>query len=1044
MNPDKMAVGIQARLGSSRSSNGEGTLPSGPPPRVPDHDLLRRIGGGSYGDVWLARSVTGRWHAVKVVWRHNFSSDRPYEREFRGIVQFEPISRSHPGVINILHVGRDDPSGCFYYVMELADDASSGNEKSEAPTVGVVGPVHAVSFSSETYRPRTLGAELTMRGRMSVTQVLELGVQLANALGHVHRNGLVHRDVKPSNVIFVNGQAKLADIGLVTGKDEARSFVGTEGFIPPEGPGTVQADLFALGRLLYEASTGKDRCEFPDMPTDLDKWPDREVMLELNEVLAKACAPEAARRHGNSAELAGDLNLILAGRSVRRAYGVERRLRRATQVAAAAAVVVMLAAAAVWFLRGQRDRSEELAREQSALRERAEQAERQGQERLRESLLQQARALTGSGEQDRRARALAALRQAAEIRPGLDLRNAAAAALASPELRILRRWSVPPDGSQNSRPDTRLRQYSTPNADGSVSVHQIEDDTEVVRLPSLQVGADFGVFSPDASRLAVKYADGELRVWNLAARTNLLVVRGVQGFGFSPDNRWLVAGCSEGHIHRVDLKLGREMGQETGRTVGDELGFHPSESFYLTAGERPTQIQIRRLNDGGVFRTLDVPEMGFIAQWSADGKTLLTSHRDNSIRVWDWPATDRPRLILRFHQAEPVYLATDPAGRWLATAGWDTRSGVFDLRDGHLVFSHAGTRLHAATDRPAFLLINDRIQSLVEFDPSFAFETIAIHEKFKSPRDIAFSPNGRWLATGGEDGVRVLDRGSGEVHRLMDDEGSLRLAFSGDSRQLYSVTPERLRVWRTEANLETGFLQTEAVEQPQDGRRGYTDSVVAGIFPERKRWLAVALNPKTRNWSWINGSFDSTEIEFLDGITANSHAPEFSKDGKWLAWGNWRRRNAYVLRLGTNNPPIELPVQGSATAAFSPDSRLLVIGGSDEVQFYRTSEWRRFQSLPRHPVSQLPPFFAFTGDSQICAASLPPNHVLLIDTATGKELATLPAATHILNRCAFSPDGRFLAVASTEHHALIWDLTKLRGKLRELGLDWTVSGVASH
>jgi eukaryotic-like serine/threonine-protein kinase len=79
------------------------------PPRVPDHELIARIGGGSYGDVWLVRSVTGRMRAVKVVWRQNFPSDRPYEREFRGIVQFEPISRSHPGVVNVLHVGRDRP-----------------------------------------------------------------------------------------------------------------------------------------------------------------------------------------------------------------------------------------------------------------------------------------------------------------------------------------------------------------------------------------------------------------------------------------------------------------------------------------------------------------------------------------------------------------------------------------------------------------------------------------------------------------------------------------------------------------------------------------------------------------------------------------------------------------------------------------------------------------------------------------------------------------------------------------------------------------------
>src|SRR4029450_6644138 len=98
------------------------------------------------------------------------------------------------------------------------------------------------------YSPRTLASELKSRGRLPVIDVVSLGVQLAGAVGHLHRHGLVHRDVKPSNRIFVGGQAKLADIGLVTQIDEDQSFVGTEGFIPPEGPGTERADLFSLGR----------------------------------------------------------------------------------------------------------------------------------------------------------------------------------------------------------------------------------------------------------------------------------------------------------------------------------------------------------------------------------------------------------------------------------------------------------------------------------------------------------------------------------------------------------------------------------------------------------------------------------------------------------------------------------------------------------------------------------------------------------------------------------------------------------------------------
>ena len=91
--------------------------------RIPDYQLIRKIGVGSYGEVWLARNVLGGHRAVKIVYRSTFEDDRPFEREFEGIRRFEPISRSHPSQLNILHVGRGE--GYFYYVMELADPVIS-------------------------------------------------------------------------------------------------------------------------------------------------------------------------------------------------------------------------------------------------------------------------------------------------------------------------------------------------------------------------------------------------------------------------------------------------------------------------------------------------------------------------------------------------------------------------------------------------------------------------------------------------------------------------------------------------------------------------------------------------------------------------------------------------------------------------------------------------------------------------------------------------------------------------------------------------------
>ena len=88
--------------------------------------MVRVIGRGSYGEIWLARSLTGAWRAVKIVDRQTFGSDKAFLREFEGMARFEPISRSDAGFVDILHVGRDENGGYFFYVMELADDHLAG------------------------------------------------------------------------------------------------------------------------------------------------------------------------------------------------------------------------------------------------------------------------------------------------------------------------------------------------------------------------------------------------------------------------------------------------------------------------------------------------------------------------------------------------------------------------------------------------------------------------------------------------------------------------------------------------------------------------------------------------------------------------------------------------------------------------------------------------------------------------------------------------------------------------------------------------------
>ena len=325
------------------------------PPLIPGYTLLRRIGRGSYGEVWLARPSDQELVAVKVVYRKSFDHDRPFERELSGIRKFEPISRTQPSQVNILAVGVDQPGGYFYYVMELADDANTTDPASSATSIHQDSePAQPTADDSLRYIPKTLQQVLQQRGPLGFRECLQVSLALGTALDHLHQHGLIHRDIKPSNVIFVRGIPKLADIGLVTDAGASISYVGTEGFLPPEGPGTPRADLYSLGKVLYEISTGRDRLDFPELPSLVDGGSEKNHLLELNQIILKACQNDPRRRYQSAQEMLADLRVLEHGRSVRMLRARQRRLARLRLLAAAVLVLAVLVGAGVLLQRNRK------------------------------------------------------------------------------------------------------------------------------------------------------------------------------------------------------------------------------------------------------------------------------------------------------------------------------------------------------------------------------------------------------------------------------------------------------------------------------------------------------------------------------------------------------------------------------------------------------------------------------------------------------------------------------------------------------------------
>lgn len=253
--------------------------------------------------MWLAKNSLGTFRAVKIVFRHPGDQAIHFDRELKGLTSAEPISRSHDGLVDILQVGNDPSGRHFFYVMELADPICLSSEVEDPP-------------SEKPYVPRTLYSDLKTRGALPLSECLSISARLASALDYLHTHGLVHRDIKPSNIIFVEGQPKLADIGLVAPFDDAHSLVGTAGYVAPEGPGTPQADVFSLGKVIYEMAFGKHRQEFPQLPADLHTRPDHAALLALNSIVCNACANDPKKRYRSATVMLEDLNRLQQGRRI--------------------------------------------------------------------------------------------------------------------------------------------------------------------------------------------------------------------------------------------------------------------------------------------------------------------------------------------------------------------------------------------------------------------------------------------------------------------------------------------------------------------------------------------------------------------------------------------------------------------------------------------------------------------------------------------------------------------------------------------------------
>ena len=250
--------------------------------------LAQEIGRGAYGVVYRAVGPGGECAAVKVCRRDDIG-DECYARELRGAKLFKVIPPQE-GLVRMRDLVETDWG--FYAVLDLADDEFDG-----------------LPNSSDGYRPKTLARVIAGEKALPLKECVKLAISLANGLTALQRHHLLHRDIKPGNVIYVGGRPVLSDPGLLIEESDAVSLVGTPGYVPPEKFTDAASDIYSLGLTLKAASFGRQVDE-------LDKGPAMEADTGSAcfpvwwRILNKATDPVASRRYQSAKALLKDIHSL--------------------------------------------------------------------------------------------------------------------------------------------------------------------------------------------------------------------------------------------------------------------------------------------------------------------------------------------------------------------------------------------------------------------------------------------------------------------------------------------------------------------------------------------------------------------------------------------------------------------------------------------------------------------------------------------------------------------------------------------------------------
>jgi serine/threonine protein kinase/WD40 repeat protein len=627
--------------------------------------------------------------------------------------------------------------------------------------------------------------------------VAQVGVQVAEALAYAHKQRILHRDIKPSNLLLdTRGTVWIADFGLAKAEDAddltgPGDLVGTVRFMAPErfqGQADPRSDVYSTGITLYEMLTlrpaflDSNRARLIEQVSHQDPPPPRKldphIPRDLETIVQKAIAKEPTHRYATAEALADDLRRYLNGEPIRArhvttAERLWRWCRRNPALAGLTASVVLLLLLLTGGALVKNAQLFSALKDSQEANRKFQEANREAQERLWESLRDRAQALRRSRRPGQRVESLRSIQEASQLplpqgHSLQELRTEAIAALALPDLEVLKEWEGYPAGSVGLAFDGNLERYARLAADGTVSVRRISDDAEIFhwKEPAWSSKEPISRFSPDGHFLCIRdQSTARITVRRLDGPQPVVCheeTKAAHGWGidFSSDSKRLAYYLTDTRIAIVDLASGQVRYLPPTGADPDDIRFAPGGDRIAVrsdhASQRPVDVQVRDAATGQVLQTLRHP-MNASSAWHPDGRILATTCDDYRIRLWD-VASGQLLRVLEGHRSLGIGCSFTPTGDRLLSNDWDGVLRVWELSSGRQMLSFPGYSYNILSPDNrvvAFNVSDNRKLQLLRLHPGRECQTLDIRGTIPSLgidyHVHALHPGGRILAARAHD-----------------------------------------------------------------------------------------------------------------------------------------------------------------------------------------------------------------------------------------------------------------------------------------------------